>query len=134
MFRVKEAVWYILIGILAACTHFVGLYLGVKLFNFSAGISNVFGFFWAFWVSFTGHFFLTFATTCLVGFTFTQFFVSLFRWLLTSIAGFLLNQGLFLTGLKLMGEEHYLFIWLVVTLIVTIFTFVLGKFWGFRPR
>lgn len=133
MIRVREAVWYTLIGMMAAATHFLGLYLGVKFFHFSVATSNIFGFFWAFWVSFIGHFFLTFRASRLRGFSFTLFFTSLLRWLITSIGGFLLNQGLFLIGLKLMGEEYYLFIWLIVTLIVTIFTFLIGKFWGFRP-
>ena len=58
----------------------------------------------------------------------------LWRWLFTSILVFLLNQLLFLLGLKLFGSEAYGVIWFVVTIIVTILPFILAKFWAIRSK
>lgn len=132
MIRIKEACWYIVIGVAAALTHFSGLYIGVQCLQLSAAQSNIFGFFWAFWVSFLGHFFLTFRRCRPSLFEFAPFFKSMYRWLATSVGGFLLNQVLYLIGLQLVGVQFYLIVWLIVTLLVTILTFLSGKFWGFR--
>ena len=58
----------------------------------------------------------------------------LWRWLFTSILVFLLNQLLFLLGSKLFGIEAHGVIWFVVTIIVTILTFILAKFWAIRSK
>jgi hypothetical protein len=42
------------------------------------------------------------------------------------------NQGLFVLGLSWFGEGYYMLIWLVVTGVITVMTFTLGKLWAFK--
>ena len=51
----------------------------------------------------------------------------------TVAAGFMANQGLFVLGLYWFGERYYILVWLVVTTIITVMTFGLGKLWAFKP-
>ena len=50
----------------------------------------------------------------------------------TVAAGFMANQGLFVLGLDWFGERYYMLIWLVVTGVITVMTFALGKLWAFK--
>lgn len=57
---------------------------------------------------------------------------ALIKWFASSALGFLVNQALFMTLLYYFGTQHYPLIWLVVTGIITVMTFALGKFWAFN--
>lgn len=57
---------------------------------------------------------------------------SLIKWFLSSLLGFLANQALFLTGLHWFGQANYPLIWLIVTAMITVMTFALGKLWAFN--
>lgn len=126
----KQFILFIIVGASAALTHFLGLVVAVQLMNVSPAWGNVFGFCFAFIVSFLGHLNLTFRQhqtkrlKTISG--------SLWRWLVTSLAAFGLNQLLFVTAIHWFTEKYYLLIWLVVTLLVTVLTFLLGKIWAFR--
>lgn len=128
----KQLIFFVLVGASAALTHFLGLLLAVQCLGMPAVWGNVFGFCCAFIVSFFGHFNVTFRyrqyknTKKIVG--------HLWRWLLTSLLAFALNQWLFVMGIHWWSEQHYLLVWFVVTLLVTVMSFLLGKLWAFRPR
>lgn len=54
------------------------------------------------------------------------------KWFASSAAGFIANQSLFVLGLNWFGERYYILIWLLVTGIITVMTFSLGKLWAFK--
>jgi len=56
----------------------------------------------------------------------------LVKWFASSVAGFIINQGLFVWGLSWFGERYHIPIWLIVTAIITVMTFALGKLWAFK--
>ena len=57
---------------------------------------------------------------------------ALIKWFSSSAAGFIANQSLFVLGLRWFGEQYYILIWLLVTGVITVMTFALGKFWAFK--
>ncbi|WP_066569398.1 GtrA family protein [Snodgrassella sp. CFCC 13594] len=122
-----QAAWFLLVGAAAAGVHFVGLLFWVQVVHVAPAWANVWAFLLAFWVSFSGHYWLTFRQQMQTA----SWLASLWRWFLSSTSGFALNQLLFVGGLWLFGHSYYVWIWLLVTLLVTILTFVLGKFWAF---
>ena len=56
----------------------------------------------------------------------------LLKWFASSLLGFIANQSLFVLGLSWFGERYYIIIWLVVTGVITVMTFALGKLWAFK--
>lgn len=57
---------------------------------------------------------------------------ALIKWFASSALGFLVNQALFVALLYCFGTRYYPLIWLVVTGIITVMTFTLGKLWAFN--
>lgn len=125
-FSPPQAVSFLLVGTAAAAVHFAILLLLVDYYGLPPLWANVWAFAAAFCISFTGHFRLTFRHQR------NRWFNSLRRWLCGSIGAFLLNQALFAAAIGLLGERYYTAIWLAVTLLITVLTFLLGKFWAFR--
>ncbi len=123
-----QGIFFVLVGAVAAGMHFCVLVVCVSLFGMTPAKSNILAFLLAFMVSFTGHYHLTFRSPNGVCDTWKN---SLLRWFASSLLGFVLNQGLFVAGLYLWGGRFYMVIWLVVTLVIMLLTFVLGKFWAF---
>lgn len=121
---------FIVMGSLAALVHFVVLYLAVSIFHIAPAWGNVIAFLCAFCVSFAGHLNVTFksSTTASDG----RVSAKLIKWFATSLAGFALNQSLFMLGLHWLGDGYYLLVWLMVTILVTICSFLLGKLWAFK--
>lgn len=126
----KQLVFFVLVGASAALTHFLGLLLAVQWLGIPAIWGNVFGFCCAFVVSFSGHLNLTFHQQ--QGKNIKTIAGHLWRWLFTSLLTFVLNQLLFVIGIRYWSEQYYLLIWFIVTLIVTVMSFLLGKLWAFR--
>lgn len=123
----QQAGWFVLVGSAAAAVHFTMLLMLVRLAGLGPAWANVWAFALAFCVSFAGHFRLTFYQYG----SHRAWQRSLWRWLASSVAAFLLNQALFVLGLAWFGRAWYALIWLVVTAVVTVLTFALGKFWAF---
>lgn len=123
-----QALFFAIVGACAALTHFAVLVLLVQWGGIVPFWANPLAFVCAFGVSFYGHLSWTFRTHTAQG----HWLQSLWRWLLSSIGGFLLNQSLFAVGLSVFGQDNYRYIWFVVTLLVTLMTFALAKFWAFR--
>lgn len=57
---------------------------------------------------------------------------ALLKWFASSALGFMANQALFVTGLHWLGAHYYMLVWLLVTGMITIMTFALGKLWAFK--
>ncbi len=128
-----QALWFLIVGASAAGLHFLVLVSVVSLTAIIPAWANVIAFLLAFVVSFLGHFYLTFnKSTTSSPYKDKQPLQSLLKWFASSVIGFAANQGLFIVGLNWFGERYYIFIWLVVTAIITVMTFALGKLWAFK--
>lgn len=142
----KQALWFLVVGASAALVHFLVLVGIVNITATRPALANIFAFLVAFIVSFMGHFYLTFRHSIPDTITSntsqdkadtsyrakTNTLQTLLKWFASSAAGFIVNQGLFVLGLNWLGERYYILIWLVVTAIITVMTFALGKLWAFK--
>ena len=149
----QQALWYLVVGASAALVHFLVLFSVVSLTTTTPAWANVCAFLIAFVISFLGHFYLTFRHSSLNKYDTTVLSQShksttrqprihtskanntlkaAAKWFVSSVAGFAANQSLFVLGLGWFGERYYLVIWLIVTGIITVMTFALGKLWAFK--
>ena len=129
----RQALWFLVVGASAAGVHFLVLISVVSFTAIGPAWANVIAFLLSFIVSFLGHFYLTFnQSTTSTLYKDKQPLQSLLKWFTSSVIGFAANQGLFIVGLNWFGERYYIFIWLVVTAIITVMTFALGKLWAFK--
>lgn len=121
---------FIIMGSLAALVHFCVLFIAVRFFDIAPSWANVWAFLTAFVVSFLGHLNVTFKTNNAP----SQGAVGkrLPKWFATSVAGFVINQALFVFGISWLGDRYYLLVWFIVTAIVTVSSFLLGKLWAFK--
>lgn len=141
----QQALWFLVVGASAALVHFVVLVSIVSLTTITPTWANVMAFLLAFIVSFFGHFYLTFRqpqpsyeqkdhnnkqTTHAP--SWRNSLPALIKWFTSSAVGFAANQSLFVLGLSWFGERYYIVIWIVVTGIITVMTFSLGKLWAFK--
>lgn len=136
-----QAIWFLAVGASAALVHFIVLVSIVKLTTITPVWANVCAFLVAFVVSFLGHFYLTFKSSVNengnnqpshANKNSNRPLSALGKWFGSSALGFMANQGLFVLGLRSFGEQYYILIWLIVTAIITVMTFALGKFWAFK--
>ena len=136
-----QAIWFLAVGASAALVHFLVLVSIVKLTTITPVWANVCAFLVAFVVSFLGHFHLTFKSSVNengnnqpshANKNSDRPLSALGKWFGSSALGFMANQGLFVLGLRSFGEQYYILIWLIVTAIITVMTFALGKFWAFK--
>ena len=136
-----QALWFLAVGASAALVHFLVLVSIVKLTTITPVWANVCAFLVAFVVSFLGHFYLTFKSSVNENGNNQPSHANknsngplsaLGKWFGSSALGFMANQGLFVLGLRSFGEQYYILIWLIVTAIITVMTFALGKFWAFK--
>lgn len=125
----RQIAWFALVGLVAATVHFAALLLLVRAGGLPPVWANVGAFALAFAVSFGGHYHLTFRHVRGRG-----WLDSLWRWLASSLGGIACNQALFVLGLRHFGQAAYPAIWLVVTALVTLLTFVLARWWAFGRR
>ena len=135
----KQALWFLVVGASAALVHFLVLIGVVNFTTFTPAWANVIAFLVAFVVSFLGHFYLTFQQSSTDNYSALSRFdkrgnmlTALTKWFASSTLGFIANQSLFVLGLRWFGEGYYILIWLVVTGVITVMTFVLGKLWAFK--
>lgn len=125
-----QLVKFIIMGSLAAVVHLAVLYTAVTFLDIAPAWANALAFVVAFVVSFIGHLNVTFKENHLAQTASVS--SRLFKWFMSAITGFMLNQGLFVLGLAWLGESYYLLIWFIVTGIVTALSFLLGKLWAFK--
>jgi putative flippase GtrA len=118
--------WFTVVGALAGIVHYVvavGLEAGISL---HPGWANVCGFLCAFPVSYMGHRKFSFAR---INTTHQQ---ALPRFLLVACGGFLENQFLLLSGLKLLAWPFWIILGIVMVLVAAT-TYTLSRFWAFKP-
>lgn len=146
-----QALWFLTVGASAALVHFSVLVSIVNFTSVTPAWGNVGAFLIAFVVSFFGHFYLTFKQSNTSHETNqnsphfksntiknnnkkrrSKHLSALIKWFSSSAAGFIANQSLFVLGLRWFGEQYYILIWLLVTGVITVMTFALGKFWAFK--
>ena len=130
----RQALWFLVVGACAALVHFLMSVSIVSFTSITPAWANAMAFLVAFLVSFLGHFYLTFSQSNYFSECqpWHQSLPVLGKWFVSSLAGFITNQALFLFGLNWFGERYYILIWIIVTGVITIMTFALGKFWAFR--
>lgn len=117
--------WFTLVGALAGVVHYsvaVGLESGTHI---SPAWANVCGFMLAFPVSYIGHRKFSFAWRKI---THMQAFP---RFLLVACGGFLENQFLLLSGLKLFAWPFWIIL-AIVMVVVAATTYSLSRFWAFK--
>ncbi len=119
---------FIVVGCAAAAVHLLVVALLVSAGSVAPIWANPMGFIVAFFVSFAGHARWTFPTEpASRGRARHRFFV-------IALAGFLLNQSLFASGLQRIDPRAYLILLAAVTVAVAGSTFVLARLWAFaRP-
>jgi putative flippase GtrA len=119
----RSGVWFAIVGVAAAFTHFIIFALARHITWPEA--ANAVGFIVAFWVSFFGHRKLSFTDTS------TTAKQSLWRFALTALAGFIGNEIFFVLGYRMLHWSAFL-AWFVATLLAAGQTFVLSRLWAFR--
>jgi putative flippase GtrA len=117
---------FVLVGGVAAGVHLLVVMLAVELRHVPPAYANVIAFAVAFLVSYAGHRRYTFGAGRGVA-------DSMGKWLAVSIAGFLLNQALYVAALRLFPDWSYLLLLAGVTVLVALCSFFLGKLWAFAP-
>ncbi len=119
----RSGAWFLAVGGGAALTH-------LAVFEATRGhllpeLANAAGFLVAFWVSFAGHRWGSFADSSL------PLLQSLRRVAVTALAGFAANELSFVVLLRLLGLPPTAALVLALVL-AAVQTFVLGRFWAFR--
>lgn len=124
----QQGLFFLLVGGFNALVHFLALIFFVQMVNIQPVIANIFAFVVAFIVGFTGHLKITFRTLV----NKADWRKSGFKWLISSVVGFLLNQAIFTAGLYVWSAKYYILIWIIATGLVTVLTFILARFWAFK--
>ncbi|MBP7531705.1 MAG: GtrA family protein [Ottowia sp.] len=124
MSATRTGLWFIVVGASAALTH--AAVFGLAKPWMWPELANATGFAVAFFVSFFGHRFLSFQDAS------TSLWQSLRRFGATALLGFAVNEGVFVLLLRGLGWSSWPA--LVTALVVAAGqTFVLSRFWAFRP-
>lgn len=115
------------VGLLAACVHYMVAISLLNLWSLSIGVSNLIGFLLAFWVSFFGHHYFSFQIKQQISQE------SLLKFLLVASMGFVLNESLVLslhhaTSLSL---QQIVIIAIAITACITFF---LNKLFSFQIK
>ena len=122
--RLPPALRFVLVGGSAATTHLLIVWALVQGAQWPPLWANVLAFLLAFWVSYGGHFLLTFANT---GALHRQ---ALPRFFVVACSAFVVNELLYVLALRWLGW-HYLLGLLAVLVVVAVGTFVSSKLWAF---
>jgi len=119
----KSALWFGAVGASAALTHMAVFALTQA--RIWPELANALGFCVAFFVSYAGHRWLSFADTS------TSVRQSLPRFALTALAGFASNEAVFVAAWRGLGLPSMLAL-IAAMLFAAGQTFVLSRFWAFR--
>lgn len=116
------------IGLLAATVHYLVVIVVVELLRIQPLQANFGGFAVAFWISYFGHRYWTFANPCGTSPT-----TSFTRFLAIALSGFCLNELLFYLLLHYLKLPYYVALRMVV-FIVAVMTYILSRWWAFRAQ
>jgi len=120
---VNSGFWFLAVGSAAALTHLA--VFALMQHRLWPELANASGFVVAFFVSFGGHRLLSFRDT---GTTVAQSFQ---RFVLTALAGFATNEGVFVLLLRVAGWPALAAL-LAALVVAAGQTFLLSRFWAFR--
>ncbi len=116
-----------MVGCAAAATHWLVAVLCISQWHWPASVGNFAGWLVALWVSFSGHYFLTFRHQH------KTWWAALRRFALISFAGFVVNEVAFVSLLRWTTLPYTLALaWVLVG--VAGLTFVLSRYWAFRHK
>jgi putative flippase GtrA len=121
----RRSILFVLVGSAAALTHFLTVVLIVEALALSPLKANVIGWLCAFWVSYGGHYFLTFADHGAPALR------SVGRFFLLSAAGFVINESSYAILLSVTSLPYYLLL-AVILILVAILTYLLSLRWAFQ--
>ncbi|MEO7161091.1 MAG: GtrA family protein [Polaromonas sp.] len=120
---VRGGFWFLAVGSAAALTH-MGVF-ALTQHRLWPELANASGFMVAFFVSFGGHRLLSFSDAN------TTVRQSFQRFLVTALAGFATNEGVFVLLLRVAGWPALLAL-LAALVLAAGQTFLLSRFWAFR--
>jgi len=121
----STGIWFILVGASAGLTHLFIYFICTHWFGVINEWANAIGFVVAFFVSFTGHRKLSFKDSD------TTIQQSLFRFLVTALAGFLTNELIFVLLFRLLELNDWFALFTAIAG-AAVQTFLLSRFWAFR--
>jgi putative flippase GtrA len=123
----RQLSWFVLVGAAAAATHMAVVVVLVESLGWAPLAANVAGWMLAFFVSFGGHYRLTFSGSG------AALWPAARRFALISFGGFVANQAAYAVLLRFSGLNYALGLFLVL-LGVAAATFVLSRWWAFRQH
>ena len=120
-----QFIWFLLIGSVAAGTHWLVTVIAVELGDFHPAAANAIGWMFAFFVSFSGHYSRTFRHQP------KTLIAAMGRFGCVSAAGFLINEVAFLLLLRSTALPYY---WILATILISmaVLTFILSRYWAFN--
>jgi putative flippase GtrA len=121
----RRTILFVVVGSAAALAHFLTVVLIVEALALSPLKANVIGWLCAFWVSYGGHHYLTFAGHGAPALR------SIGRFFLLSAAGFAINECSYAFLLSVSSLPYYLLL-AVILVCVAILTYLLSLRWAFR--
>ena len=121
----RQLFWFVVVGVLAALTHWGVAVLLVSQWALPPALANVAGWLVAFVVSFTGHYFLTFRHAD------AHWIVAARRLFLISACNFAINEITYVTLLRL-TDWSYDGLLAGILIVLAALTFVASRFWAFR--
>lgn len=121
----KQIGWFVAVGCAAAATHWLVVVGFVSQTGLSPLIANIVGWLVAFFVSFSGHYLLTFKHQA------APIAQAVRRFFAVSAAGFTVNELSYAWLLSYTPISYELLLALILVVIAGA-TFVLGRYWAFR--
>ncbi len=119
--------WFVMVGCAAAATHWLVAVACISQWGLAAWLGNFAGWTVALWVSFSGHYFLTFKHQH------KTWWAAWRRFALISLAAFGINELAFVSLLRWTTLPYTLALaWVLVT--VAGLTFVFSRYWAFRHK
>ncbi|MGE8590597.1 MAG: GtrA family protein [Alcaligenes sp.] len=121
----RQIILFILVGTLAAITHWGIVVAVVQALGTPALLANLFGWLVAFLVSFSGHYWLTFRQQQ------ARLLPALGRFFMVSAAGFAVNEASYAALLQYSGLRYDILLGLIL-IALAVLTFLAGRLWAFR--
>jgi putative flippase GtrA len=124
---VRQIGLFVIVGCVAAATHWLVAVACIALLDVRPFLANFVGWAVAVFVSFSGHYLLTFRQQK------KSLGPAIRRFLVISASGFAINELAFVSLLKLTTIPYYLLL-AIILLAIAALTFVFSRYWAFRDR
>lgn len=120
-----QVFWFLLIGSSATAAHWLAAVAAVEVGQQRPAIANVIGWMLGFFISFSGHYTLTFRHQP------KTLLTAIWRFGLVSAGGFLANQFAFMSLLNYTPLPYYLLLALILISVAAV-SFFFSRSWAFR--